>query len=215
MSGFDVDLVMGPRRSARIAWIVASCAIVMAALLAIVLIAMLPLRRTEVFTVLVDSTTGAAERIYEVEPTGIADQEAVKEALLVSYVTDRESYFRAGIQERLESVHRRSSDGARSSLQELWSKGSRDYPPTTYGPNAEIDVSVKSITFLQPTVAQIRFVKTLKRPNQEAVTQPFVATASFKFDPQRERSLERVWENPLGFIVSAYRVDAETLGAGQ
>ena len=207
-----MDLVTGPRRAVRTAWIVASCALGVAVLLAIALVVLMPLRRTEVFTVLVDSTTGAAERIYEVQPTGISDEEAVKEALLVSYVSDRESYFRAGIQERLESVQRRSIEGARQSLQALWTSGSEYYPPNVYGANSEVDVRIRSITFLQPTVAQIRFEKRLSRPNQAPVTQPFVATVGFAFDPRRERSLERVWENPLGFAVSAYRVNAETLG---
>ena len=212
LSDFDVDLVTGPRRSARTAWIVASCALGVAVLLAIALVVLMPLRRTEVFTVLVDSTTGAAERVYQVQPMGISDEEAVKEALLVAYVSDRESYFRAGIQERLEGVQRRSIDGARQSLQTLWTAGSENYPPNVYGANSEVAVRVISITFLQPTVAQVRFEKRLSRPNQSDVTQPFVATVGFAFDPRRERSLERVWENPLGFTVSAYRVDAETLG---
>ena len=206
-----MDLVTGPQRSARIAWVVASCALGVAVLLAITIVALMPLRRTEVFTVLVDSTSGAAERIYKVQPTGIADEEAVKEALLVAYVSDRESYFRAGIQERLEGVQRRSTEGARLSLQSLWTSGNENYPPNIYGANSEVDVRVLSITFLQPLVAQVRFEKRLMRPNQQPVTQPFVATVGFAFDPRRERSLERVWENPLGFAVSAYRVDAETL----
>ena len=189
----------------------ASCALGVAVLLAITIVALMPLRRTEVFTVLVDSTSGAAERIYKVRPTGIADEEAVKEALLVAYVSDRESYFRAGIQERLEGVQRRSTEGARLSLQSLWTSGSENYPPNVYGANSEVNVRVLSITFLQPLVAQVRFEKRLSRPNQQPVTQPFVATVGFAFDPRRERSLERVWENPLGFAVSAYRVDAETL----
>lgn len=211
MSEFDVDLVTGPRRSARAAWIVAGCATVVALLQAVAIFSLMPLRETEVFTVLVDSTTGAAERIYEVQPTGVSDQEAVKEALLVSYISDRESYFRAGIQERLESVQRRSVDAARRSLQALWTSGGTDYPPTVYGVNSEVDVEVRSITFLQPLVAQIRFIKRLSRPNQEPISQPFVATVGFEFSPRSERSLERVWENPLGFAVTAYRVDAETL----
>ena len=212
MSDFDVDLVTGPRRSARMAWIVAGCACFIAVMLSAAIIALMPLRQTEVFTVLVDSTTGAAERIYQVRPTGIQDQEVIKESLLVSYVSDRESYFRAGIQQRLESVQRRSEDGARRSLQALWTSGSADYPPTAYGASSQVEVLVRSITFLQPLVAQVRFTKRLSRPNQDSVTQPFVATVGFAFDPRRERSLERVWENPLGFVVTAYRVDAETLG---
>lgn len=212
MSDFDVDLVTGPRRAARAAWIVAGCATVVTVLLAFVLIAMLPLKQTEVFTVLVDSTTGASERIYQVQPTGISDDEAIKNSLLVSYITDRESYFRSGIQQRLESVQRRSQESARRSLTALWTPGNNNYPPTLYGANSELAVRVRSITFLQPFVAQVRFEKRLARPNQEAVTQPFVATVAFTFDPRRERSLERVWENPLGFVVTSYRVDAETLG---
>lgn len=68
MSGFDIDLVMGPRRAARAAWIVAGCSCAVSVLLALTITVMLPLRETEVFTVLVDSTSGAAERIYQVQP---------------------------------------------------------------------------------------------------------------------------------------------------
>jgi type IV secretion system protein VirB8 len=213
LSGFDVDLITGPQRSARIAWRVASCAVVVALLLAGVIMALMPLRRTEVFTILVDSTTGSAERIYQVQPTGISDQEAVKEALLVAYIADRESYFTPGLQDRLEGVQRRSAGAARDSLQVLWTAGGPDYPPALYGPNAQVDVLVRSISFLQPLVAQIRFEKRLARPNQAPVTRAFIATVSFAFEPRQERSLERVWENPLGFTVSAYRVDAETVDA--
>jgi type IV secretion system protein VirB8 len=62
-----------------------------------------------------------------------------------------------------------------------------------------------------PNVAQVRFLKTPRKTKQEAVTQPFVATVEFAFAPKTERSLAHVWENPLGFTVSSYRVDAETL----
>ncbi|PZX12451.1 type IV secretion system protein VirB8 [Palleronia aestuarii] len=214
MSDFDIDLVTGPRRSARIAWLVAGCSVIVSVLLAIVLVVLLPLRSTEVFTVLVDSTTGAAERIYQVQPTGIEDAEAMKQALLVAYVNDRESYFRAGIQERLESVRRRSAGQARRTLVELWSEDSESYPPRVYGPGAQVDVEVRSITFFEPEVARVRFTKILQRPNRDTVRQSFVATVEFDFRPRQERSLERVWENPLGFEVTSYRVDAETLNGG-
>jgi type IV secretion system protein VirB8 len=211
VSQFDIDLVTGPRRAARTAWIVAGCSTAISVLVSLALVVSLPLRRTEVFTVLVDKTTGAAERIYQVQPTGIEDEEAVKEALLVQYVSDRESYLRAGIQERLEAVQRMSEGPARASLVALWSSGNPDYPPSLYGVNSEVKVKIISVTFLQPKVAQVRLEKRLERVNQEAATQSFVATVGFDFDPRRERSIEHVWENPLGFTVTAYRVDAETL----
>ena len=213
--GFDVDLVLEPRLSARRAWMVAVVAGSISVLLAVALILILPLRETQVFTVLVDRQTGAAENILQVAPTGIEDQEALKQSLLVAYVSDREGYFLPGIQARLESVQRRSTGAAEESLRLLWSKGGGNqvYPPDVYGLGAEVSVTVRRITFLSPRVAQVRFLKTLRKTRQAPVTQPFVATVEFTFTPKTERTLAHVWENPLGFTVSAYRVDAETLEA--
>ena len=213
--GFDVDLVLEPRLSARRAWMVATVAGTVSLLLATALILVLPLRETQVFTVLVDRQTGDAENVLRVAPTGIEDQEALKQSLLVAYISDREGYFLPGIQARLESVQRRSAGAAEESLRLLWSKGggNRAYPPDVYGQGAEVSVTVRRITFLSPTIAQVRFLKTLRKTKQEAVTQPFVATVEFAFEPKTERSLAHVWENPLGFLVTAYRVDAETLEA--
>lgn len=211
--GFDVDLVLEPRLSARRAWMVAGGAGALSLLLTTALVLVLPLKETQVFTVLVDRQTGDAEKLVKVTPTGIEDQEALKQSLLVAYVSDREGYFLPGIQARLESVQRRSSGSAEESLRLLWSKGgdNKAYPPDIYGPGAEVSVTVRRITFLSANVAQVRFLKSLRQAKQEAVTQPFVATVEFAFAPKTERSLAHVWENPLGFTVTAYRVDAETL----
>lgn len=211
---FDTDVIMAPRRSEKRAWIVASVATGLSVVMALSIAMMMPLKATEVFTVLVDRDTGQAERIMQVEPTGIDDEQAIKESLLVSYLSDRESFIRAGIQERLESVQRRSSGAARRSLMRVWNDDSDNerYPPRVYGQGAEVTVRVKTITFLEPNVAQMRYEKTLRLPRQDSVTRPFVAVIGFEFEPRKERSLERVWENPLGFIVTSFNVSAETLG---
>ena len=211
--GFDIDIIMAPRRSERRAWMVAGASSALTLLLGLALVTMMPLRETEVFTVLVDSTTGAAERVLQVAPTTISDERAIREALLVAYLTDRESYLTAGIQPRLESVLRRSTGAARRSLVALWSDAgdNPDYPPRVYGEGAEVSLRVKTITFLEPDVAQLRYEKTLRQPHQAPVTRPFVATIRFDFAPRRERSLERVWENPLGFTVETFHVAPETL----
>ena len=100
--GFDIDLVLEPRLSARRAWIVATAAGGLSLILATALVLVLPLRETQVFTVLVDRQTGDAENILQVAPTGIEDQEALKQSLLVAYVSDREGYFLAGIKPGLK-----------------------------------------------------------------------------------------------------------------
>lgn len=215
-AGFEYDLVLEPRRSARRAWWVAGVASSIAFILALLLLASLPLRKTEIFTVLVDRTTGEAEKVVQVAPVGLAEEEAVKQALLVGYITDRESYMTAGIQEQLESVQRRSAGNAEASLVRLWTNtnDNEDYPPALYGVDSEVTVKVKQITFLNPEVAQVRFTKTLRKRDMSPVARAFTATVGFEFAPAEHRRLERVWENPLGFTVTQYRVDAETMGDG-
>ena len=84
--GFDVDLILEPRLSARRAWVVAGGAGALSLVLATALVLVLPLKETQVFTVLVDRQTGDAEKVMTVSPTGIEDQEALKQSLLVAYV---------------------------------------------------------------------------------------------------------------------------------
>ena len=208
------EFIYGPRRSEKKAWFVAICAMILALTTTLAFALSLPFKQTEVFTVLVDSTTGSAERIYSVQPTGIDDEDAVKEALLVSYISDRETFIAAGQEERLKRVQRDSRDQARSSLVALWTPANENYPPEIYGSKSRVEVTVRSITFLNDEVAQIRFDKTLRSPNKTPLTQTFIATVGFAFDPQKEKSIERVWENPLGFFVDDYSVDAVNLSKG-
>ena len=93
---FDTDIIMAPRRSEKRAWIVASVSAGVSVLMALSVVTMMPLKTTEVFTVLVDRDTGEAERIMQVQPTGIDDEQAMKESLVVSYVSDREAFLMAG-----------------------------------------------------------------------------------------------------------------------
>ncbi len=56
-------------------------------------------------------------------------------------------------------------------------------------------------------------MKTLRRPRDtRSVERAFTATVAYDFRPETRTRLQEVWANPLGFAVTSYRVDAETLG---
>ncbi len=206
------DEVFFQLRSQRNRWmIVAIIALIMAVVAMGGLVALLPLKEVKPFIVMVDRTTGAAEKIVQVRPVSLAEQEAVRQAELVSYVIDRETYDVADNQSRIPGVLTRSKDQARSSLVSLWTKGSKDYPPDIYTTRSRVIVKVVSIALLSQTTAQVRFRKMLETAGERPVERDFVATVGFKFQPKVERNLEAVWKNPLGFLVTNYRVDAETL----
>ncbi len=206
------DEVFFQLRTQRNRWMtVAIFALLMALVAMGVVLSLLPLKEIKPYVVMVDKTTGAAEKIVQVLPLNLTEQEAVREAELVSYVTDRETYDVADNETRIPDALSRSQGQARSSLIALWTRGSESYPPTIYANRSRLVVIIVSITLLTETTAQVRFRKSLQTRGEKPVERDFVATVGFEFRPRVERNLQAVWKNPLGFTVTNYRVDAETL----
>ncbi|THK34119.1 type IV secretion system protein [Ensifer sp. MPMI2T] len=180
------------------------------------LIIVLPLKETKPYVVMVDKTTGEAEKIVQVRPASLEQQEAVLQAELVSYVVDRETYDPADNSIRIPDVLARSSENAQQTLTQIWRSDSAQYPPTVYGNEVRVRVTVKSIS-LTPSdrrntaeLARVRITKHREEKGRDTVQRSFVATVGYQFKPQENATLESVWKNPLGFSVLSYRIDAET-----
>ncbi|ORE97057.1 VirB8 protein [Aurantimonas sp. 22II-16-19i] len=173
----------------------------------------LPMKEIRPYVVMVDRSTGESEQIVSTRPGSLSDQEAVQEAEIVRYVTDRETYDVADNAERIPMVANTSVGQASASIRALWNSSADNYPPDIYGTDTLITVKVSSISMLGDKTAQVRFTRRLERPGDNPIERNFVATVGFEFRPRVERNLEQVWRNPLGFTVTNYRVDAETLRA--
>ena len=181
------------------------------------LILILPLKETKPYVVMVDKTTGEAEKIVQVRPTSMEQQDAVLQAELVSYVTDRETYDPADNRLRIPDVMARSTENAADTLASTWSHASPYYPPTVYGKDVRIRVVIKSIA-LNPSaktpnsgLASVRLVKHREEKGKPIASRSLVATVGYRFTPHEEASLDMVWKNPLGFNATSYRIDMESL----
>jgi len=206
------DEVFFQLRTQRNRWmVVAILSLILAVASVGLVLALFPLKEVQPFVIMVDKTTGAAEKIVQVRPINLSEQEAVRQANLVSYVSDRETYDAADNETRIPDVLSRSQGEARSSLINLWTKGAQNYPPSKYTTKYRVRTTIVSITLLTEKTAQVRFRKILESEGEKPVERDFVATVGFVFKPKIERNLQAVWRNPLGFIVTSYRVDAETL----
>jgi len=207
------DEVFFSLKKQRNSWaIVAMISLAVAVLSLGAFIAVLPLKESIPFVVMVDKTTGAAEKVVQVRPTTLTEQQAVLEAELVSYVSDRETYDVADNEERIPFVLGKSDGQAETGIRQLWTSASEDYPPALYGDDIRITVKIKSVSPLPDTnLARVRFTKTREREGEPNVERSFVATVGYEFEPRRERNLQELWKNPLGFKVISYRIDAETL----
>ena len=152
------------------------------------------------------------DRVARVAALTLDESDAIIQANLVTYVDDRETYDLTDGEARINSALDRSDGDAARTLRDLWSSSNEDYPITVYGRDAKIDVVIRSVNQIEPGVAQVRFSRTLRRERDtRTVTRPNVATIAYEFRPETRQRLQDVWANPLGFVVTSYRVDAETL----
>lgn len=209
---FEADLILGPRRRERIAYMVAGVGVVIGLAGFLGAVSILPLKTVETHVVVVDKTSGQLDRVAAVQDMTLDENDAIIQANLVSYVDQRETYDLADSEQRINAVLGRSDGDASRTLRALWDSTNEDYPITVYGEGAKIDVLIKSVNQLSDGVAQVRFTKTLRMPRDtRTVTRGYVATIAFAFRPETKQLLQEVWGNPLGFVVTSYRVDAETL----
>ncbi|GFE67270.1 virB8 family protein [Litoreibacter roseus] len=209
---FEADVIFGPRRRERFAYCVAAAGAVVGVLGFAGAVTLFPLKTVETVVVVVDKETGEMDRVVAVEALSVDESDAIIQANLVAYVDDRETYDLTDSEERINSVLQRSDRDAARSLRDLWSSTNPDYPVAIYGRNAKIEVVIRSVNQIEPGVAQARFTKSLRTPRDtRVITRPYVATIAYEFRPETRQRLQEVWANPLGFVVTSYRVDAETL----
>ncbi len=209
---FEADFIFGPRRRERIAYAVAAASVTVGLVGFVGAVSLFPLKSVETFVVVVDKTTGEMDRVAAVEALTLDESDAIIQASLVAYVDDRETYDLADSEARINAVLQRSNEDAARTLRDLWSSTNPDYPISVYGRDAKIDVVIRSVNQIENGVAQVRFTKTLRNPRDtRRVTRPNVATLAYEFRPETRQRLQEVWANPLGFVVTSYRVDAETL----
>lgn len=198
------------RQRTMFAWMaILSLLIAFASLIAMLIV--LPLKEIRPYVVMVDRATGESEQIVASRPANLSEEQAVRESELVRYITDRETYDVSDNDSRIRQVLEISDAGAATSLRSLWNRTADDFPPKVYGRNTLITVRIRSVSLLDDNTAQVRFMRHLERENLQPVERDFVATIGFEFRPRVERRLDQVWQNPLGFTVTSYRVDAETL----
>lgn len=198
-------------RSRRTAWIVASVAAAIALLLAIALVILLPLKTVEPYTLLVDRQTGHVEALAPLERQTITPDAALTRSFLVQYVIARESFDIDALQSDYRKVALWSTGDAR---QRYLATMQADAPgnPLSYLPRrAIVKVEIVSVSSLSAENSMVRF--TTQRSDPGAQPQPpqhWAAVISYRFSGA-EMSAEDRLLNPLGFQVTRYRRDAETL----
>lgn len=186
-----------------------------AALLAMVglLWATLPLKSFDVVVLEVDKTTGYVEASRPLSEAGdLTQNEAVTRANIVRFIRARETYDPKGLRDNFDLASLYSTGKAAQDLANTYSGSNPNNPVKLYGANTTISVAIKSIIFLNEQTAAVRFSTTRNGQTGASETDHWVANVRFKYTSEPMRNDWR-FDNPLGFQVTEYRRDQETVSS--
>lgn len=199
------------RASRRRAFMVAGAAAAIAALEAVALIVMMPLKTVVPYTITVDRQTGAIALAQGVQPGPLTQNQAVVQSFLAQYVLARETFDVTDIQHNYQQVAAWTKGPARDQYIRAMQKTNPQAPQNIYDAATVLKITIRSISPLSKTSALVRF--DAERQGQGGASggrSPFTAVIGFEFTGAPLRMEERLL-NPLGFQVTSYRRDAEAV----
>lgn len=217
---FEMTVADLARRSERRAWWVATAAILMALILAGGYFYMLPLKQKVPYLVMADAYTGTstvAQLTAGPAYQRITSSDAINRSNVAHYVLARESYDLTLLNLRdWNTVMTMSSPNVAASYRALYSSLNENSPYKVYGRERSIRVKILSIVMIggggggrTPTGATVRFQRSIYL-KQSGALQPLdnkIATLAFAYNPDLKMADRYRIDNPLGFLVTDYRVD--------
>jgi type IV secretion system protein VirB8 len=199
------------RRSRGLAWTVATIASVIALGSIGALVLALPLKSYEPYLVEVDRNTGFLEVKRALQPGQLSENEAVTMSNIVRYIRARETYDPRSLKDDFNLAQILSTGTASTDLVNLYTANNKDNPVRKFGTRGSVAVNIKAISFPNNRTALVRFA-TLEQTSTRTTERAWQALVRFRYTSSPV-SNELRFENPLGFQVTEYRRDQETVRA--
>lgn len=205
---WDQDRLAAATRSKRLAWAVASGASFLAGIATVAVAALAPLKSVEPFVVRVDRETGVVDVVSGLKgPDRLTYEEAVSKYFLGLYVRAREGWLPQAAEQNFRQVSILSVPAEQQRWADFYRPANPQSPQIAWGPTAQGLIEVRSISFISPKVATVRFHRVLLQA-QQTIESDWVATIAFAYTKAPMTEADRL-KNPLGFQVVSYRADPE------
>lgn len=210
--GWYRDRYGSMRWQRNVAFGVAVVAMLCASAASIGLAALAPLKTVEPYLVRVHAETGTVSVMSALSATDeewqrLTAEEALTQSFLVRYVIARETYSKVDLTRNYDSVRVTSAPETFRTYDEYW-RDRKNGPFVRYGDDT-VEADVKSVAFFNENTATVRF-RTTWRQKISTVHADYVAVIRFNYS-KTPLALGDRWKNPLGFVVTDYRVDQEQL----
>lgn len=215
---FEITVADLARRSERRAWWVAAGAVVMSLILATGYFLMLPLKEKVPYLVMADAFTGTstiARLRGDFARNEITTREAVNRSNVSHYVLARESYDSVllGLRDWV-TVYAMSAGNTAGEFRAQFSAENAMNPRKLYGTAQAIRVGISSIVLMKdaqgaPNGATVRIERRVvnKSNGSSTALDNKIITMAFAYKNNLKMDERYRIENPLGFQVTAYRVD--------
>ncbi|MBZ9655466.1 virB8 family protein [Phyllobacterium lublinensis] len=206
---WENDVIRTVKRSRMIAWVVTAFSAMLAGLAMACMAMLLPLKSFEAYVVEVDKTTGYMEIKRPLAEGDLTQSEAITRMNVVRYVNARETYDPSNVQNDFDLAQLLSTGNASRDLTNLYGPSSPTNPVNRYGRQTRVLPSIKSIQIPNDRTAIVRF--STQRIGQESGPEDhWVALMHYRYS-RAPMTNEWRFENPLGFQITDYRRDQETL----
>jgi type IV secretion system protein VirB8 len=192
-------------------WLLATLvALGLAVAQAAALVVLVPLK-TSVPFLIKEETTGVVTTLQPLQGSpAVTFDESVHKYFLGRYVSFRETYDPSDLAENYRAVETMSSPSAAGLFKASIVTSNPASPIVRYGTKTQRSVRIKSIVFLNPQTAQVRFITQETSGSSTSQASHWIATVTYGFGPASVLESNR-FINPLGFTVTHYRIDQEVV----
>lgn len=178
----------------------------------LVILNLIPQKTIEPYVIQVDQRSGVTQYVNPVRAPELTANEAVKNYFIVNYIRARESYSATDIFKQYEIVRTMSEPSKVYAAFQAQANANNSESNVARLGNAGVrQVRIKSISYLEPQVAQVRILIE-ERSAGLAVTAQYHKILTLKFEfAQMSLNTEERYINPLGFRVTDYRIDEDVV----
>lgn len=193
----------------RIGWIVSFVFIGVAVIEAFALMALTPFKTVEPYVIEVNTTTGETQVKRALKEGALTQSEALTKYWIIKTVRARVGYDAQDLEKQYEAVQMMSDRKEFARYNKEFNPKNPTSPYQIYGDKVTIGVRVKSVSFIDKDTALVR-IDTIEKRRGGGIDDPmpWTVTLSYQFTFEPRTEAER-FENPLGFQVTKWRMDAE------
>ncbi|MGE4409601.1 MAG: virB8 family protein [Sphingobium sp.] len=206
---FDQDRLIAANRSRRLAWTIAGVSGGLAIVSVIALAGLTPLKTVEPFVIRVDNANGIVDVVSGLKAGPAKYDDVVAKWFAARYVRGREGYNASEAEMNFRTVALMSAPAEQERFAEWYRGRNPNSPQNVYGDRATAKIKIKTIALIGKHVMQVRYVRTVTR-GEHVSKSDWIATLTYSFTNAPMSEQDRLI-NPLGFVVSEYRADPETV----